>query len=279
MTIEHRDALATILDRIAEPGDTDAAVFRFDEVIGWPKDAITSLVSAKLLKEALPAETITCHGCEERCHRPIIWTEGLSGGPGKPTSTCHLLPDIGPFEHSTENLKRWTSGREPVAKFVGRAMSLQIRSHDARWRRIQFGALELDDTRRAFSIELDETAKARIGTFTAPLIDLIAWTPNDYRIDRDALGIWFAQSDDRQSGNKRYQPSTTVREDRQVSNQIKVRNLQRKIDLLAPKHPNLNKDQLAKKLTQTGEGEGMTAARIARVTRKPRKKLRRKDFT
>ena len=44
MTIEHRDALATILDRIAEPGDTDAAVFRFDEVIGWPKDAITSLV-------------------------------------------------------------------------------------------------------------------------------------------------------------------------------------------------------------------------------------------
>ena len=199
MTIKHSNALAIILNRIAEPGNENVAVFRFDEVSRWPREAITFLRSSKLLKEALSAETITCRGCEEHCHRPITWTEGLGGGPGKPTSTCHLLLNMGPFEHPTENLKRWTSGREPVAKFVGRAMSLQIRDHDDRWRRIQFGSFELDDTRRAFSIELNEIAIARIGSITVPLLDLIAWTPNGYQIDRDALGIWVAQSDDRSS--------------------------------------------------------------------------------
>jgi hypothetical protein len=278
MTVKHRKALATILERLAEPGYETETIFLFDEANRWPAGAVSSLVASKLLKVALPAETITCRGCEERCHRPITWIGEPSDSDSRAISTCHLLANMGPFEQAPEQLKRWASSRELVVRFVGSAIDLKVRSHDDRWRRVQFGTLELDGNRRPFSIEFDGAAKACIGMSKVPLDDLFEWTSNSYRIDRDALKLLVIQSGDLQLGNKSYQPSIAMREENKLANKIKIRRLQRHMVELSLKHPSLSKDQLAKRLARSPDGEGMTAATIARVTRKPRKKSGRKSF-
>ena len=142
MIVRRRDLLAKILDRVAEPGEQLDAVFLSDEVQFWPPDAIMALGAAKLLKAVLPANAITCRGCQERCRRPVTLIEAENERPEFLVSTCHLKTDFGPFEHSTERLKRWASSRETMAKFVSRSIGLSITAHgrdDAHGTRVGFG--------------------------------------------------------------------------------------------------------------------------------------------
>ncbi|MGE0766244.1 MAG: hypothetical protein AB7L90_07240 [Hyphomicrobiaceae bacterium] len=196
--------------------------------------------------------------------------------PRRATWTCHLHEHLGPFDEPVEILQRFSSSREMVAKFVARALKLEVRDHDANWRRSSFATLKMDGKSRAFSIEFDGHAVVKLGSASIDLVELLEWD-STISIDRAALAACFNASVDTLSGEKRIQPSTTVREVAKLTTQLRVRKLQRRIDVLATKHPQLNKEQLAKKLVKAGEGEGMSAGRIARVTRMP-KKLRRKNF-
>ncbi len=277
MTIGQRKVLATILDRISEPGDMLGATFLADEVEGWPPDAVRALASSRLVKETVPADALICLGCEDHCHRPVALLDVADGRASRLVSTCHLKAGMGPFEHSADLLKRWFSSREYVTNFVGRCVGLQVKDHDARWRRVLFDALRIGGFRRGMSLEFDKVAILRIGSSAVPLIELLEWAETGITVSRDALTFCATQSDDGQSGNKRVQPSTTLRDDNKLSTALKTRRLQRRLEILAGQYPNLNKDQLAKKLVQSRDGEGMTAARIARVTHMP-KKSRRKRF-
>ena len=275
MIVRRRDLLAKILDRVAEPGEQLDAVFLSDEVQFWPPDAIMALGAAKLLKAVLPANAITCRGCQERCRRPVTLIEAENERPEFLVSTCHLKTDFGPFEHSTERLKRWASSRETMAKFVSRSIGLSITAHDDRWRRVQFGALEIGSARRLLSVEFDVLPIAKIGSSTIPLIEFLEWGDNGIAVERSVLTEITVHSADHQSGSKRVQPSTTLRDDNKQLTKLKTRRLQGRLEKLAGQHPQLNKVQLAKKLEKSGEGEGYSATRILRVTRMPVKKSRR----
>lgn len=272
MTFRYRKTLATILERVAEPGDQQEAIFSFDEVNHWPANAVEPLLAAKLLKEVLPAEAVTCRGCEEHCRRPITFVNLPYGPPQAAISTCHLFRDMGPFEQPLNRLRRWAGSRELVARFVGRAGSLNIKDRDEQWRRVRFGTLQVRDLRRAFSIEFDCMAKALIGSSSLPLIDLLEWNERGIALDLESLTDCAAQSEDKQSGNRRVQPSVTVREDRKRLTDIRNRSLQRRLNELAKAHRTLSKYQLAKKIEKSSEFPGMTVGTIARVTKMPEKK-------
>ncbi len=277
MIVRRRDLLAKILDRVAEPGDQLDAIFLSDEIQFWPPDAIKALGAAKLLKAILPADAITCHGCQERCRRPVTLTDGEGERPNLLVSTCHLKTDFGPFEHSTERLQRWASRREFVAKFVGRSVGLTMTANDNRWRRVQFGTLQIGGVRRLFSLEFEVLPIAKIGSSTIPLIDLLQWGDDGIAVERLVLTEIAAQSADLQSGSKRVQPSTTLRDDYKQLTDLKIRRLQVRLEKLASQHPKLNKVQLVKKLKKFDAGDGYSVARILRVTRMPVKKSRRKN--
>jgi hypothetical protein len=99
---------------------------------------------------------------------------------------------------------------------------------------------------------------------------LIEWADEEIKLDRGEVEI-AAAATDKQSGNKRVQSSTTIRDDHRMLTEIRNRNLQRAIEQSAREHPKLNKHQLAKLIERSGRFEGMTASRIARVTRMPKK--------
>lgn len=163
-----------------------------------------------------------------------------------------------------------------VAKFLGRALKLEVRDHDANWRRISFATLKIKSASRAFRAEFDGNALVKVGSISIDLVELLEWDA-DISIDREALTAYFNASDDPQSGGKRVQASITVREDAKLSTQLRNRRLQDRINTLSGQYPDLSKEQLAKKLAKSGKGEGVNAGRIARVTRLS-KKLGRKSF-
>jgi hypothetical protein len=167
---------------------------------------------------------------------------------------------------------RWTSNSELVARFVRCSSNLQIKDRDDRWRRIRFNTLSIEGVRRSFSLEFNGTPMAVIGSSSLPLLDLLEWREGDISVDPEALGVAAVRSKDLQSGNKRTQPSTATRDDNKKMNELRNRRVQKAMDTLAPLHPNLNKEGLSKLVIKSGRGEGMTWARIARVTRMPKKK-------
>lgn len=272
MTFRHRKALAAILERVAEPGEQAEAIFSFDEIKRWPANTVGPLLIAKLLKEFIPAEAVTCRGCEKHCRRPITFVDLPYGRRQMAISTCHLFREMGPFEHASNLLRRWSGSRELVARFVGRSGKLAIKDRDERWRRVRFGTVQFRDLQRTFSIELSGTATAKIGSLSLPLIDLLEWNERGINLDCEALADFAAQSEDKQSGNKRVQPSLAVREDSKHLTAIRDRKLQRRLNALAKAHRTLSKNQLAKKIEKSGEFPGMRAGRIARVTKMPIKK-------
>jgi len=272
LTIGRRKILNAILDRVSEPGDQIEVAFLSDEVDHWQPTAVSSLISAKLLKTALLAEAIICGGCEERCHRPVMLIPASTERSQMLISTCNLKPDMGPFEHYSEQLSRWTSSRELVAKFVGRSVRLRLMDNDVRWRRVRFGALQIEEVQRGFSLEFGGAPIAIIGSLRVPLIELLEWDEAGIAVSQEALALFASQSNDVQAGNKRFQPSTSVRDDNKQMTALKVRRLQGYLEKLASRFPNLNKEQLVKKLMKSGEHEGLSAARILRVTCMPTKK-------
>lgn len=272
MTCRHREILAAILDRVAEGGDQMEATFLFEEVNEWPRRALDKLVTAELVREAQPADTITCRGCEERCRRPVTMVASAYQSQPLALTWCHLFSDRGPFEYDSNHLMRWTSSRKLVALFIHRSSKLKIKDRDDRWRRIRFKDLSIEGMRRAFSIEFTDAPVAVIGSSRLPLLELLEWHEGGIRFDQEALGFAAVRSEDLQSGNKRMQASTATRDDNKKMNELRNRRVQKTMDALVPLHAKLNKDALAKLLQKTGGGEGMTASRIARVTRMPKKK-------
>lgn len=271
MTVSPSKVLASILDRVAEPSDRPEAVFLAEEVECWPAGALRALLATKLFTTALPAETITCLGCEERCLRPVtILAEDAYWGPA--LSTCHLYPRMGPFHVRRDRLERWTSSRRAFAVFLGRVLQLAIRHHDDRWRRVRFSTLQFAGLRRAFSIEFQDSPMATIGPVRVPLLELLDLNACTVTVDREALAMAASMSEDLQSGNKRVQPSKAIREEHKLLTAIKHRRVQFHMEALARQHPNLNKEQLAKKLARSSDGQGMSWGRIARVTRMPPQK-------
>ena len=111
-----------------------------------------------------------------------------------------------------------------------------------------------------------------IGSSPIPLIELLEWNETGLVLNNEALAHCATEAEDLQSGNKRVQSSTLVRDDNKLFTKLKVGRVQRRLEALAGQHPNLNKEQLAKKLAKAGMGEGMSAERIERVTRVPARK-------
>ena len=267
--------LGMLLMRVAEAGDKEA-VFLFDEVRAWPSDAVPSLMDAKLLREVRPSQSVVCRGCEKRCLRPVDVVQLNGERPPVYVSTCNEFPDMGPFEHPPSELKRWSTSRELIARFVSRAIALSIRSHDENWRRVVFQTWNFQGVKRALSIEFEKEARIKVGGSIHPLIEVLAWDQTGISVDHDGLSIVAALSDDQHSGVKRVQSSTALRDANKVLTRTRNSRLQQSMEQMAKAHPNLNKDQLAHRIARIGEWRKLSPGTIARVTRMSEKKSGRK---
>jgi len=274
---DHRRALETLFARTSEPGAQARTVIGADEIARWPSDALQVLVEAGILKAWRPAATIICHGCEERCLRQVFILPTEAAEPERTGWTCDLFSDKGPFVCTTDALQRWSMSRNALAKFIGRLLGLEIKSSDREARRVRYDPIRIGCELRSLSVEFADSAVVLIGSSRIPLLDLLEWTEAGIAVDREALQVCINSSGANKSSNKSYQPSVAVRDDKKLSTEVRNRSLQREVDRLAKEHPRLSKEQLAAKAASSTVGKGMTASRIARVTRKP-KKTRRKNF-
>lgn len=276
-----KSVLKKILARISEPGDRLDALFTPDDVNSWPKDTIPTLLRLGLIKAALPAEQIVCRGCDERCLRPLVAVAGHSAAL---QSTCELYEAKGPFQHAPERLRQWTSSRQQLARFFGRIAGVDVKANDPQWRGTRFRPLRLGGGRHDLMIEFNGTATVSVGSASIEMIELLEWDHGGLGLDRDMLHACIEVTRVQGSGSKSYQSSNVVRDENKKLKLISYNRVQRRMDRLSRQHPTLNKDQLARKIIANGDGEGLSASRIARVTRKTARassnstnKIRRKN--
>jgi hypothetical protein len=247
----------------------ERASFGVSDTEFWPSTAIDSLISARLIKVAGQSNEIECHGCEERCLRPIEVIERGVGKPEQFVSTCDLFEGLGPFIHKKDELRTWTTSRRMISEFFQRQLKLQLAEYDELWRRVRFRPIEGKMVRRSVSLEFGAHPTVCIGTLKIDLSSLISWDDESIQIDDHYFFECFLASEQHQSGNKPYQASRTVQADNKLATDIRDRRLQREIDRLARKHPRLNKDQLAEKLVRQNEFSDLSAGRVLRIVRMP----------
>jgi hypothetical protein len=261
-----RRLLKTLLGRLAEQGTKKEAIFRAEDVQRWPDLAISLLLDARIIREISLQDSMTCQGCEERCWRPIEII--VDHTEQRFQSTCQVREAFGPFNYTPRMLRRFAARRSDVARFVARELDVSVRDNDADWRVAKLGIWRAEGVTRLLSLVFNGAAILRVGDSDVPLIELLTWDSR-LTVDREALLVHLHHSHDPQSGGKRVQPSSTVRDQKKLVTTLRNERLQSHMNRLAREHPRLNKRQLAQKLISEKRHEGVAVNSILRITRLP----------
>jgi len=99
--------LQIILERLGCTDSGKSAFFSWDELKGWPPDALEALAACGLLQPAQPVTVIECDGCEENCTMPVTVYPALDDKPGKAFITCDKRDDIGRVPVDFRRMEQW----------------------------------------------------------------------------------------------------------------------------------------------------------------------------
>lgn len=113
-----------ILERLIS-AESGLAVFGADEICQWPDSALDSLVKAKVLLPAQPAEVLECDGCERNCFMPVYVRPGEGGQAARAFISCDKPEDYGRIPVELWRLERWHVTGEILAGAVIRMLGLK----------------------------------------------------------------------------------------------------------------------------------------------------------
>lgn len=132
--MNHADALAALLDRVAAAAG-EAALFSERELAEWPVAALARLKTEGLLVKGMPADTVTCPGCEEDCAMPVE-TATTASGAMRAFVVCDKRDDVARVAIARDLLEQWTCSPERVADVLARLLGIRRSSSDTpalRW--------------------------------------------------------------------------------------------------------------------------------------------------
>lgn len=162
-----------------------AAFFSVDELRQWPKAALVSLKKSGLLTQATPANSVTCDGCEERCHMTVDVISGA--GRSAAFVMCDKSRDIGRVDVPLDRLERWQASGEALAALLARLLNIH-RPPGASTQAKRWPVGILRDIRAA-NVELDGASVLvlELAGHRAPLSDVLTLKGRTLAVDRQRL--------------------------------------------------------------------------------------------
>jgi hypothetical protein len=178
------EALDALLTRIAD--SFDGVVYVSEEVLsGWPKGVVSTLKADGLLRQASPAGSATCDGCERRCHMPV---EVLDySGEMAAFIFCDKLDNIDRVEVPLKSLNRWQSSGQAVAEFL--AATLKMRQPSAATTRAKSWPVGMLRDKRSAHVELDgeRVLTLKMAGHVVPLADVLRLKGKALMLDKQCL--------------------------------------------------------------------------------------------
>lgn len=116
-----QQVLETLLARLGAAPDGVAFVGA-EELVTWPKSAVSVLKEAGLLSAASPAASVVCNGCELGCTMSIEIVDYPAGAAA--FVHCDKRDDISRVDVPLSRLERWQASGEAVAAFLADRLGL-----------------------------------------------------------------------------------------------------------------------------------------------------------
>lgn len=179
------DALEALLSRVAASYD-GTAFFSLNELRKWPKGAVVTFQKADLLKQATPASSTTCDGCERYCQMPveIVSRAGRSAA----FVLCDKEDGINRVDVPLERLERWQASGETIAAHLARELGVNRPvSASTQAKRWKIGRLR---SKRIEPVALtigDQGLAVEVAGYSVHLDEVLSWKAGRLDVNRQAL--------------------------------------------------------------------------------------------
>lgn len=205
------DVLLSLLEAMGTTGETH--LVGWDTVQQWPDGALNRMVERGILTTATPAQSIECHGCENRCFMEV---RQLSG-PGTKAKRAFVVCDdpemqgqMGRIAIPPERLQQWKATALQLAQVVAGLLSVECKAEDRHGQaNIRVGMVKGKNGRRWLSLNKSPLT-LEINDHHLPLEEVLFVDNGALAIDRVRIDLLTDKAP--ASTGKKYQPSTEKRE-------------------------------------------------------------------
>lgn len=230
------DALLELLGRVG--ASRDAAVLVNDEELHqWPRAAIKSMKSQRLIVKTRPASSAVCPGCERNCVMPV---HTLPATTGKPSSfiVCDKRSDINRVQVPPGRTVQWQSNVDLVCGFVASSLGLRgpQKKTDSAARR-EIGIVCGDKRSQMLCLEASDVLSLVIGNSRVPLVEFIEFREGAYSLDTAQIR---RLADSATTTDNRFTPSNARREVRKLDTQAMYENWRKEYRALRRKRPGMS---------------------------------------
>lgn len=238
------------------------AVWGYDAVAAWDADALDALVAAGLLQPASAAQSIECHGCEERCFMDVV-VQPVTTGAVRAFVVCDV-PGIqevmGRVAVAPERLQQWRSSSLLLAQFLVAKLGLDSKPETPLGAKpIPLGMLKSEKGRRWASL-LQKPLLLEVNQQQMPLAELLFVEDDEVVLDWPRIEHLLAN--DPAPAGKAYASNTDKREARKLATQAMRQNWQDAYERLHRDNPDKSKRWCSQKIARTGIGCGKDSETI-----------------
>lgn len=248
------EALTELLASLDAGGGT--ALFGFDLVQAWDEGVLEALNECGLLVPAGIAQSIECHGCEERCLEDVVTRQSPTGTVDA-FVVCHVADkqaEMGRIPIRAERLQQWRSGIEQLADFLASSMGIE-RPVDAGQASstIRLGMLKGPNGRRWVSLSASPLTVS-VNQQVVPVNELVFAESGKIAVDlpriQHLLNLSIAPT------GKDYVPNVDRREARKRATQAMYQDWQDAYTKLLESHPGRNAGWYARRIERMDIANG-----------------------
>jgi len=258
------EELIELFDRVG--GNQGAAVLiADDELRQWPSEAVTAMLSQKLVTRARPATSAICPGCELQCVMSVQTTP-VAGGSTVSFIVCDKRSDTNRVPVPAGRLIQWQSDAGLVCGFI--AASLGLRRSDGKkantdlW---EIGIAVGNKRSQMLCLQADGELTLVVGSNKVPLAELVTFCDGQYSLDS---AIILRMADAATTADNHYTPSQVKREVRKLETQALHANWQKEYRKLKSDKPGKPDSWYALQIAKTDMAQGRDSETIRKNMKK-----------
>lgn len=238
------------------------AVISHDTVATWDAGVLDAFVASGLLKKAATAQSIECHGCEERCFMDVV-VQPEKSTPARAFVVCDVPGKqeiMGRVPIAPERLRQWQCTSMLLARFLCEQLGIDGTPETPRdSQRIRLGMLKGAKGRRWVSL-VQRPLALEVNRQQVPIAEVLFVEGN--KITLDWPRIRHALSSDAKTAGKHYAPNTDRRKARKEDTQAMYQDWQDAYAELAEKHPGMGKKWYSIRIARLPVAHGRDAETI-----------------
>lgn len=201
------------------------AIVGWDEVVTWETGILEELIKAGILVSTAQAKSLECQGCEHCCFMDVIMQRNKIASLSRAFIVCdntEMQSQTGRIEIPLQGLQQWQCSFQQLVKIIAKLLSIDAKIENRLGQsNIRIGMLKGSKGRRWVSLNTSPLS-IEINNHRMPLEEVLFF--QDDQLVIDDFRIKEQLNSPSKNKDKKYEPSTSKREESKRKTQIRYQN-------------------------------------------------------